>query len=325
MPHLLRPIRFVLFTLLMTLACGLAHATWAPYPASLPQFDYSGDQLKTHWKTLSHAIYLPYPDSQTAVATLAQYPELKAHFEELVASGKAHPTIVDAVNGNYEPHLAEVRDVWRLHFEGKFEQAYNKGITLGPLGAMPALQAKLMYTHFLVSDRKQKIKLFEEVNAEVGKYRNIVPNHPFVVFGETYARARLLQLLSATKAQSTGYIKSSIKTLKSLGKAYPSRGIYSLTHGGLYAGIVEKIGSILGNVTFGASENKAIKLLNKGLKNATQQPVVYYEYAVALASMNKKKHAENIKKLLNACLALAPINAEEALNQRGCQQMLSAM
>lgn len=310
---------FSIFTSTITLAA------WAPYPADLPQFDYSGDKLKANWDKLAHAIYLPYPNNKTALDTLAAYPRLKTHFEKLVASGKAHPTIVDAVNGNYEPHLAAVRDVWRLHFEGKFEQAYNKGITLGPLGAMPALQAKLMHTHFLVSDKKQKIKLFEEVNAEAGKYRNIVPDYPFVVFGETYARARLLQLLSTTKAQSTGYIKSSIKTLKSLGKAYPSRGTYSLTHGGLYAGIVEKVGSMLGNVTFGASEKKAIKLLNKGLKNSTKQPVVYYEYAVALASMNQKKHAENIKKLLNTCLTVKPINAEEALNKRACQNMLNRM
>lgn len=318
--------RLLLFIALLSIfTSNIAHAAWAPYPSNLPQFDYSGDKLKTHWSALTHAIYLPYPDTSSAIITLEQYPQLKTYLEELVASGKAHPTIVEALNGNYEPHLAEIRDVWRLHFEGKFEQAYNKGRKLGPLGIMPALQAKLMHTHFLVKDKKEKIRLFKEVNAEIEKYNAIVPGHPFVVFGETYARARLLQLLSATKAQSTGYIKSSIKTLKALGKTYPSRGVYALTHGGVYAGIVEKVGSMLGSITFGASEKKAIKLLDKGMKNSAKQPVVYYEYAVALASMNKKKHANKIQSLLNTCLTLTPINAEEALNQDACRTMLSGM
>lgn len=318
------PIKFILLILALTVS-GLASATWTPYPSDLPKFDYSGNKLKTHWNELAHAIYLPYPDTSAAIITLEQYPKLKTHFETLVASGKAHPTIVEVLNGNYEPHLAEVRDVWRLHFEGKFEQAYNKGMTLGPLGVMPALQAKLMHTHFLVQNKKDKIRLFEEVNTEAEKYGQIVPGHPFVVFGKTYARARLLQLLSTTKAQSTGYIKSSIKTLKALGKVYPARGTYSLTHGGIYAGIVEKVGSILGSVTFGASESKAIKLLNKGLKNSAKQPVVYYEYAIALASMDKKKYHKKIKTLLNTCLTLNPINAEEALNKNACKHMLSDM
>lgn len=307
------------------LTSSITHADWTPYPSNLPQFDYSGDKLKTHWRALTHAIYLPYPDTNNAIITLEQYPQLKTHLEKLVASGKAHPTIVEALNGNYEPHLAEIRDVWQLHFEGKFEQAYNKGRTLGPLGIMPALQSKLMHTHFLVKDKEEKIRLFQEANAEIEKYNAVVPNHPFVVFGQTYARARLLQLLSATKAQSTGYIKSSINTLKALGKTYPSRGIYALTHGGVYAGIVEKVGSVLGSITFGASETKAIKLLDKGMANSAKQPVVYYEYAIALASMNKKKHADKIKNLLNTCLTLTPINAEEALNQDACKTMLSGM
>lgn len=110
--------------------------------------------------------------------------------------------------------------------------------------------------------------------------------------------------------------------LEKLQKHFPERASYYATQGGLEAGIVERIGSFLCSITYGAITNSSIEAFDSVLKLTTDVPVTYNEYAVALSRLDKKDFLKYIRKILQICTQLNLMGAEEALNQMLCQSML---
>lgn len=317
---------FVFFFILSSIfSTNLYANSWPTYPKDLPQFDFSGDKLKQSWPHISKVTHLPYPDAKIILKELNARPELHKKLKLEAQNANAHPAIKSLAAGDAQPMAKEVQDIWRDHFSGRFEQAYNKGIKLGLLGNIPALHSKLMTAILLVEDKDKKLKMLKEVEEVISKNVELSNGMPFVVFGQVYARMRMLELLSTTEATSTGYISASKESTLELQKQFPKRAIYPAMLGGMYAGIVERVGSFMGNISFGATEDKALKQLKNAVKLEKSLPVIYNEYALALTRMDESKHKKDIIRVLNACLKLTPMNAEEALNHRQCKQKLDAI
>lgn len=315
-------VRAALFLGLMAFGSHV-QAAWLKYPANLPQFDFSGDKLAQNWANISLVTFLPFPDKKALLEVFATYPAIQQELVALGSQPNAEPALKAAAAGDYDLYVARIQDLWRWHFEGKFEKSYQQGRKLGSLGAMPAMQSKLMYAHLQLKDPKQKRQFFEEIDREIQQYAKVALDHPFVVYGHVYARARLLQVLPMLKAQGTGYIESSIQSLKKLAKKFPKRGIYEISLAGMYAGIIEEAGSFLARTMYGATETKMINLYNSAMARTPKIPVVYNEYAIALAAVDKKTYRDSIGKLLKSCLKAPAYSAEEALNQQACRERLA--
>lgn len=95
-------------------------SAWTRFPHSAKEFDYAGDKLKKAWPSLHAGDAEPFPDDKRAAA-LAK------------AAGKAAPKGLDAAG------LAEaLQDAWRDFHRGDFQQAFEAGSALGPVGASVA-------------------------------------------------------------------------------------------------------------------------------------------------------------------------------------------
>ncbi len=316
-------LRFILLITLLISTSSYGETPWPSYPKNLPKFDFTGDNLKKNWDNAAKVTYLPYPDAERILSELKERPKLYARIQQESQQADAHPAIKELASGNAKPLASALQNIWRDHFSGRFQQAYQKGIKLGILGNVPALHAKLITAVLLVKDKEQKLNMLKEVEEVISKNAELSNGMPFVVFGQNYARMRILELLSTTEASSTGYISASKEATQKLQKQFPKRAIYPAMIGGMYAGIVERVGSFLGSISYGATASKAIKELDMALKLETQLPVIYNEYAGALIRMDKDKYAKQAQKLLQKCLTLTPVNAEEAINQHQCQNKLA--
>lgn len=312
------------FFLLILFIFSPAQATdWEKYPKKLPTFDFEGDKLQQNWGDLTAISQVEYPDTDWLKSMVERYPRLAYTMVTLAAQKNVHPAIFAAIHdSNFDPLAYEIQQVWRLHFEGKFKEAYKHGMQLGPLGEIPAIYSRLSHATLLISDHDEKIEEFEESAHQSNEGLTIVPDYSFAQFGLVYARVRTLELMDTGEARSSGYIGFSQEQLGKLQQRFADRAIYFATQGGLEAGIVERIGSFLGSITYGATKNSSIEAFDSALKLNANVPVIYNEYAVALARLNKKKFRNDIKKLLQTCIELTPISAEEALNQMHCQHML---
>ncbi|HEX5754993.1 MAG TPA: hypothetical protein VFY12_01395, partial [Arenimonas sp.] len=119
-------------------------AGWAKFPHEAKAFDYSGDKLKKAWAALHAGDCEPFPDDKRAAALIK-------------AAGKAAPKGMDAAT------LAEaLQEGWRAFHRGEFQQAYEAGKALGPVGASLACKAIGIHATYLVEDDAEKLKRYQQ-------------------------------------------------------------------------------------------------------------------------------------------------------------------
>ncbi len=302
----------------LTLISYTAIADWLTYPADLPQFDYSGERLQQHWSLLNQGTAQPWPDEAYFLDMLQRYPGLKDYSLELANQPGAHPALLALQQNDLSPLAEATQNVWRLHYQGQFRQAYELGMQLGPAGAVPALYSKLMYAALLVTDKEQKLALFREAAAESERLLPLAEGYDFAEFGLLYARARTLELLDTGAASSSGYLGSTQDALRTLAEHHPEQALYPASLGGVQAGVVERVGSFVGRITYGATESRALASFEQALKLQSNLPVIYLEFSVALARLDQRKYHQRIQELLSRCIELPVYSAEEALNQARC-------
>lgn len=311
---------FSLFLLLLSLAANAED--WLPYPDDLPQFDYSGDALAEHWLQLSAGPQLPFPDEPTIRELFSQYPAL---YEYSLTLTHQHPALQALADGDATPLAQAVQQIWRLHYSGHFQQAYELGMKLGPAGAVPALYAKNMYATLLVTEKDEKLSLFREAAAESEKLLPLTPDHPFARFGLAYSHARILELLDTGEATSSGYLSKTQDTLEELREMEPANALYPAVLGGIHAGVVDRVGSFIGRITYGSTATSAIESFDQALASQNKLPVIYNEYAKALGQMDASRYHGRRLELLRTCTTLPVLSAEEALNRVACSRQLKEL
>lgn len=314
--------RIVLVVLSVLLSPLATANVWFTYPAELPQFHYDGDRLKQNWPLLSQGTAQPWPDAAFLLDMLKRYPQLRSYSLELAARPGAHPALKALQQQNLQPLATATQEVWRLHYQGQFQQAYELGMQLGPAGAVPALYSKLMYAALMVRDKEQKLALFREAAAESERLLPLAEGYGFAEFGLLYARARTLELLDTSAASASGFLGSTQEALRDLSGRYPEQALYPASLGGVQAGIVERVGSFVGRITYGATEARALESFEQALRLQPNLPVIYLEFSVALSRLDKRKYHQRIQELLGQCVKLPVYSAEEALNQARCSAEL---
>lgn len=316
----------IIFTFSVFL-CFSAFATdWKDYPEDLKQYDFSGDKLQQQWQDLTRLTRVEYPDVDWITSMMADYPRLAHHMMVLGSDPETHPAVFKAIQDSDYSDLAHaVQEVWRLHYSGQYEKAYELGMQLGPVGEVPAIYSRLVHATLLIDDHDDKMEEFEEAAALSNEGLTLAPEYRFAEFGLVYAKVRMLELMSTGEARSSGYIPIAQDKLDKLQEYAPDRGAYPLTRGGLEAGIVERVGSFLGSITYGATESSAIENFEKAQKLLPDMAIVYNEYSVGLIRLDEDDFRKDIRKLLNTCMAIEPVNAEDALNQMHCQRTLKSL
>ena len=316
----------LIFTLSVLLSFPVLATDWKDYPEDLQQYDFSGDKLQQQWQELTKLTRVEYPDVDWIRSMMTDYPRLAHHMMVLGSDPEAHPAVFKAIQeSDYSDLSNAVQEVWRLHYSGQYEKAYELGMQLGPVGEVPAIYSRLVHATLLINDHDDKMEEFEEAAALSNEGLALAPEYRFAEFGLVYAKVRMLELMSTGEARSSGYIPIAQDKLDKLQEYAPDRGAYPLTRGGLEAGIVERVGSFLGSITYGATESSAIENFEKAQKLLPDMAIVYNEYSVGLLRLDEDDFRKEIRKLLNTCMNIEPVNAEDALNQMHCQRTLKSL
>lgn len=311
--------RVLLTVLCICLSLPSLAVEWKAYPHNLPQFDYSGDKLKAAWPELTKGTQQDWPDQAFFKRMAEKYPEAHRYALKQAEMPNAHPALKSLAKGDSAPLVEAVQQAWRFHYEGKFKEAYELGMQLGPAGAVPAIYAKLMYSTFMISSPKDKLASFREAASQSEALLPLTPGYNFAEFGLLYARVRILERLNTAQALATGFLGSTQKSLLQFTENNPKNSLYPTTLGGIQAGVVERVGSMIGRVTYGATAARTIDRFEQALKLEGNLPVIYNEYVVALSRIDAEDYQKRIQSLAQQCATLTPFSAEEALNQALCQ------
>jgi len=316
----------LLVTTLLASTQTLSTENWRPYPETLSSFNYTEQNLSEHWQDLTGGFRGPLPTVESLKADARRWPELydytRTHLQSLAATNPELAYLSEGeLSEQFDAYARELRRAWSLLFNGQFQQARELGLALGPAGYFPGLYAQALHATLIETDEQARESMLEEVITRTREIMPMAPDHPMIRFGNAYGKARIMESLTASEAMGTGYTSEVQDTLEALLTENPDN-VYAITLlGGVQSGIIEKAGSFIARLTFGAKQSSVEDLFNQALQLAPTYPGVYYEYARA----RLKIHGDDGKKDARALLAnldgMQPSSAEEALLLRAASQL----
>lgn len=314
--------RFLIFisSCLFTIS---SHSEWMTYPEDLQQFDYSGENLQQHWPQLSAATGLPWPNEAFLQTMMIKFPQLEKELHKDAQKDSAPEALKAVLDNNYQPLALAIQQVWRLHYQGQYEQANQLGMTLSSAGLFPALYAKLIYTTYLVTNNKEKNDRFTEIGQTIAQILPVADNYPFIIFGNAYQKTRRLELMSTPEATASGLLGPTQHDLRELHKKFPDSPLYSAMLAGLDAGVIERVGNFIGGITYGVDEEETIELFQQALKAQPNLALLHNEFAQVLLRLDDSDYDKLLLTSLKRCAELTIYSAEEALNQKSCKLLLA--
>lgn len=218
--------------------------------------------------------------------------------------------------GDREPYPADaaVQEAWRLYHQGEFQKACEAGLAAGLDGYNVANKAAMIYGNYLETDEKKKLALFQEVSERCDELQQAQPKNLNAYYIQAYALGRYSQGISVIKALTQGLggkIKNALETALKLdakhADAHSALGAY-------HAEVVDKVGAMVGKLTYGASKDIAVKHFDTALKLAPDSAIASIEYANALVMLFGDKKMDEAVKLYEKAAAAAPVDAMEKLD-----------
>ena len=268
---------------------------WARFAPANKAFDYAGDKLAKAWDSLHAGDCEPYPDEKRVAALL-----------------KANPKLGKAADAGA---VAEaLQEAWRDYHRGDFQSAFERGEALGPLGASVAVKAMGIHAIHLVEDEDEQLKRFDACIKLAEAAIAALPNEANAHFRRAFAMGRYSQGISVAKALSQGLagkIKESLdKALKLAPKhaeAHTALGLY-------HAEIIDKVGSMIGGLTYGAKAATGEEHLKTALKLTPDSPIAHIEYGNGLLLLYGGKREDEAAEAYEKASKLKPKDAMDALD-----------
>jgi tetratricopeptide (TPR) repeat protein len=218
--------------------------------------------------------------------------------------------------GDCEPYPKDpgVQEAWRLFHQGKFAEAVAQGLEAGGAGVTAANKAQAIYANSVEPKEAAKIALFEEVMQRAAGQAADQPKNANAHYLYAYAAGRYSQRISVAKALAQGYGGKIRAALEAALKAEPKHAEAHIAMGAYHAEIIDKVGALVGGLTYGAKRDAGEEHFRKALKLAPDSPIAHIEMANGLVLMHGKKALEEAAKLYARAAGIAPRDAMEKLD-----------
>lgn len=268
---------------------------WTPFNAPDDAYAYSGPALKKAWKTLHAGDCEPFPDVRRATELLA-------------ALGKP-PKGLDA-----ETLAERLQDAWRDFHAGRFEQAWLAGSALGALGASVAIKAIGIHASHLVDDDSLRLERYRAALELAESALAALPDEANSHYRHAYALGRYSQGISVAKALKDGLagkIRASLdRTLELASEHAEAHTALALYH----AEIVNKIGALIGGMTYGAKASEAEKHIARALELTPKAAIVHVEHGNLILLLKGSKGEDAAAAAYERAARCKPRDAMEALD-----------
>ncbi|QWP74944.1 hypothetical protein J5226_14930 [Lysobacter sp. K5869] len=281
-----------------------AKTAWAAFPHDAKAYAYAGDALKKAWPKLHAGDAEPFPDAKRAAALIK-------------AAGKAAPKGVDA------DALAEaLQEAWRAFHRGDFKTAFDAGEKLGAVGASVAVKALGIHATYLVEDEAEQLKRYQQAAKVAEAAVAALPDDANSHYRYAFALGRYSQGLSIAKALKDG-IAGKVRTALDATLELEPKHAEAHTAMALYhAEIIDKIGGMIGGLTYGAKASEAEKHIKTALKLTPDSPIAHIEHGNVLMLLHGHKQEAAAAAAYEKAAKLKPVDAMEALDAAYAKEQL---
>ncbi len=277
--------------------------SWTAFPHPDKAFDYSGTKLQKAWGELHCGDQEPFPDE----ARLQELLAAAGKGGKAPASGRAAETLQDA---------------WRAFHRGDFQQAVELGESLGVAGATVANKAEGIHAVYLVDDDKTKLKHFMNCVERAEAAMAALPKDANAHYFRAFALGRYSQGISITKALSQGLAGKVKESLDLVLKLAPKHAEAHIALGLYHAEIIDKVGAMIGGLTYGAKAATSMEHLEKALKLTPKAPIAWIEFGNGLIMLHGDKKLGEAEKAYAKAAAIKPIDAMQALDVAYAREQL---
>jgi len=218
--------------------------------------------------------------------------------------------------GDCEPWPADaaVVDAWIAFHAGEFQKAAEAGMKAGAAGAAVANKATAIYANYLEDNDKTKLALFDEVAARAEAQQKKEPKNASAFYWHAYALGRYAQGISIMKALSQGIGNKVRASLDATIKLAPKHADAHIALGSYHAEIIDKVGAMVGGLTYGAKKDAGLKHYETALKLNPDSAIARIEYANGLVMLDGKKALPKAEKLYAEAAACEAHDAMEKLD-----------
>jgi tetratricopeptide (TPR) repeat protein len=218
--------------------------------------------------------------------------------------------------GDCEPFPKDkaVQEAWRLFHAGQFGEAVAAGLEAGGAGINAANKAQMIYANSVETQEARRVALFEEVMKRAQELAREEPKNANAHYYYAYAAGRYSQRISVAKALAQGYGGKIRSALEAALKLEPRHADAHIAMGTYHAEIIDKVGALVGGLTYGASKEKGEEHFRKAVKLAPDSPIAHIEMANGLVLMHGKKMVEESGRLYARAAQMEPRDAMEKLD-----------
>ena len=212
------------------------------------------------------------------------------------------------------PPDAAVQEAWRLYHQGEFSKACEAGLAAGVDGYNAANKAAMIYATYLEDDDKRKLDLFQSIAARCEELQQAQPTNANAFYFQAYALGRYSQGISVLNALTQGLGGRIQAALNAALKLAPKHAEAHTALGAYHAEVVDKVGALIGKLTYGASKELAMQHFATALKLAPDSAIARIEYANALVMLFGQGKMTEAIALYEKAAAATPVDAMECLD-----------
>lgn len=212
------------------------------------------------------------------------------------------------------PKEAGVLQAWVLFHNGEFQKAAEAGLKAGGAGITVANKATSIYANYLETKEKAKLDLFMEVAGRAEAQQAAEPKNANAWYWQAYALGRYGQGISVAKALAQGLGTKVKNALEQAIKLSPKHADAHIALAAFHAEVIDKVGSLIGGMTYGAKKDQGLALFKEALKLNPTSAIAMIEYANGMVMLEGDKKMKEATKLYEQAAASQPLDAMERLD-----------
>jgi tetratricopeptide (TPR) repeat protein len=207
-----------------------------------------------------------------------------------------------------------LQEAWRCFHRGDFQQAVELADSHGLAGHAVANKATGIYATYLEDNQKRQIDCFKAAIARAEQAIREFPDDPNSHYFHAFNLGRYSQSISIVKALKQGVGGKIHRSLERAIELEPEHAEAHTAMAMYHAEIIDKIGKLIGGVTYGASESKALEHFRTALELTPDAPIANIEYGNGLYLLYGDNRIDEVSELYVKAAESVPLDAMEKLD-----------
>jgi tetratricopeptide (TPR) repeat protein len=208
----------------------------------------------------------------------------------------------------------DLQSAWQRFHAGDFQEAIDAGSNLGPLGATVANKAAAVHSLNSKRGSPHELELLDSAVKRGEHAVSVLPDYANAHYTLALALGRYSQGISILQALAAGLATRMRTHLERTLELEPQHAEAHVAFGLYHAEIVNKLGSLVAGLTYGASAEAAMTHLRRAAKLAPVSPIIRIEHANALLLLDANRYREQAQQLYAEAADFEPRDEMERLD-----------